>query len=612
MATHEIPGDKSRVDISFEPIGDRNTDILMKIVNNPANNKVNQYYSACMNTDQIERDGLAPLNILWSSLVSLPSANLTLATNMAFLYKNGLSGFFDFGVEIDSSDPTQNIYSLHQGGLSLPDPSYYFDDTVFPAYLGHIANMFKLAGASSSQAGNEANNVAFVEKTLANITVAPDQLFDPFSSFNKMDWYDFIAMMNNLPVQDLINALGVKMDVDLTIDAVNFFSALDQEFGKGTFAPTQISSYFRWRILHSLANKLPQAFANENFNFFGKILSGLSVPSPRNRTCLMATDSAMPELTGTLFAQQAFPASSKTATAIIMDSIISAFEVNSQKLDWMDPVTTQKAIEKLQKILVMIGSPENPRNYTSWEFGNSYAPNYFITVQDDFKRLMNTAGGPSNRKEWGMSAFITNAYYSPTQNSITLLAGILQSPFFNPTFPAAMNYGGIGMVSGHELTHSLDSQGRDFNGEGKLQDWWAPRTSQEFQKRVDCIIAQYSKLSPLPGFYVNGNLTQGENIADAGGLKTAHSAYMFTHSEEARQPSIVPGLTNEQLFFVGFAQTWCSKLTPAAIKNRLLTDPHSPPKFRVNGPTINLPAFSDAFKCPAGTPMNPFQRCQIW
>lgn len=188
----------------------------------------------------------------------------------------------------------------------------------------------------------------------------------------------------------------------------------------------------------------------------------------------------------------------------------------------------------------------------------------------------------------------------------------MQSPFFDAAYPAPMNYGGIGMVVGHELTHSLDSQGRDYNGEGKLEDWWTPSTSTAFQKRVDCIIQQYSKFSPLPGYFVNGKLTQGENIADAGGLKTAHSAYLNNYPNDFNQPSIVPGLSNEQLFFVGFAQSWCSKLTPNAIKQRILTDPHSPPRFRVNGAAMNLPAFAQAFNCPANTAMNPSDRCQIW
>jgi predicted metalloendopeptidase len=280
----------------------------------------------------------------------------------------------------------------------------------------------------------------------------------------------------------------------------------------------------------------------------------------------------------------------------------------------MDPDTTNKAITKLEKILRLIGYPDNPRNYTSYgpQFGNHYVKNILVATQDEFNRDMASAGGPSNRLKWEMPAWIVNAYYDPSKNEIVFPAGIIQSPFFDPTFPSAMNYGGIGMVGGHELTHSLDSQGRDFDGNGRLVDWWAPRTSQAFQERVDCIIDQYSKFSPLPGFYVNGNLTQGENIADAGGLKTAHSAYVNMHSSEVNQPSIVPGLNNEQLFFVGFAQTWCSKLTPAAIRQRLLTDPHSPPRFRVNGPAINLPAFAEAFQCPVGSPMNPTKRCQIW
>jgi len=608
FATHPIPGDKSRIDRSFEVITDRNTDILLQIAQNPSSGKVYQYYTACMNTQQIDIDGTTPLTNLWSALLPMSSVSDTLAPNLATLYKNGFSALFDLDTEIDSSDPAHMIYSFHQGGLTLPDPSYYLDSTIFDQYSKHITNMFTLAASPSPLA--EAQAAAGFETQLANITVPADQLFDPFKSFNKMDWFDLMSLAPNIESQGLVNALNLKMDVALTIDAPEYFVRLSNLIS--STSGSTIYSYMRWRVLHSMASRLPSAFVQENFNFFGRVLSGVSIPPPRNRTCLQATDAAMPELTGRLFAEQAFPESSKIAANIIFDGIWSAFEINSQKLDWMDPVTNQKAIQKLQQLIRLIGYPDNPRNYTTYEFGSHYSQNSLSVAQDQFRTSMLQAGKPSNRRQWDMSADTVNAYYSPPQGVVAIPAGILQSPFFDPAFPPAMNYGGIGMVGGHELTHALDSQGRDYTGQGKLEDWWAPRTAQEFQKRVDCIIQQYSKFSPLPGFYVNGNLTQGENIADTGGLKTAHSAYINSYPDQYSQPSIVPGLTNEQLFFVGFAQTWCSKLTPAAIKQRLLTDPHSPPRFRVNGPTMNLPAFSKAFQCPANSPMNPPQRCQIW
>jgi len=606
MATHPIPGDKSRIDRSFEVITDRNMDILLNITTNPNSGKVYDYYTACMDTAQIESDGTAPLLNLWNTLVEMPTLRLPLANNLAALFKNGLSGLFDLNTEIDSSDPKHMIYSLSQGGLTLPDPSYYFDNSIYPQYITHIQNMFTLAGANPA----DAPVIAAFEKSIANVTIPPDQLFDPFTSFNKMDWFTLASIAPNIPTFELIRALNLDKSVEITLDAPAYFVSISNLLGAST--PRTLMLYFRWRMLHWMAPRLPAVFVNENFAFFGGVLGGLSVPPARSKTCMQATDSAMPELTGRLYAEKAFPPASKVSASIIFDSIVSSFEVNAQRLPWMDPTTSQRALEKLSKILRLIGYPENPRNYTTYTFGAHYVKNLLGVNQDQFSRAMAQAGKESNRKQWEMSADTVNAYYSPQKNEMVFPAGILQSPFFDPTYPACMNYGGIGMVGGHELTHSLDSQGRDFNGDGRLQDWWARETSQQFQKRVECIIAQYSRFSPLPGYYVNGNLTQGENIADAGGLKTAHSAYINTHPNDVHQPSIVPGLDNEQLFFVGFAQTWCSKLTPAAIRQRLLTDPHSPPRFRVNGPAMNLPAFSTAFKCPANSPMNPPQRCQIW
>lgn len=606
MNTHPIPGDKSRIDRSFEVITDRNLQILLNIAQNASSGKVHEFYTSCMNLNQIEQDGLQPLLNLWGLISGTPS-NPNIANNVAAMLQNGISAFFEFGTEIDSSDPAHVIYSFRQGGYTLPDPSYYEDDTIYPLYVQHIANMFTLAGADASLAPR----IADFERYLANMSVPQDELFDPFTSFNKMTWPQFFTLAGNFMNWDnFANALRLNLLVPLTADAPDFFSRLS--IFRGSFDNTAMLGYMKWRILHWAAPRLPSAFVTENFNFFGKVLGGLSQPQPRTKTCMSATDAVVPELTGKYFEQVAFPPSSERSAGEIFDAILTAFEINVQKLDWMDPVTRQRATEKLNKIMRLIGGPSNPRNYTGYTFGPHYMKNVLVATQDEFRREMASAGQASDRTKWEMSADTVNAYYSPNTNSMVFPAGILQAPFYSPEYPSAMNYGGIGMVGGHELTHSLDSQGRDFNGDGKLEDWWAPQTSAEFQKRVDCIIGQYSKFSPLPGFYVNGNLTQGENIADAGGLKTAHTAYSIKYPNELSSPSIVPGLNNEQLFFVGFAQTWCSKLTPAAIKVRLLTDPHSPPRFRVNGAAMNLPAFSKAFQCGTTAPMNPSGRCQIW
>ena len=610
LSTHEIPGDKSRIDRSFEVIGEYNSAVLQQIADDPNSGLVHKYYSSCMDTNAIEKVDTTPIYTLWNRLqddfTDVPG---TVARNLAFMMPNGFSALFGFGTDIDAYNPSSMVYVLGQGGLGLPDPSYYQDTTVYTAYVAHISKMLALAGRTFDS-DREAENIAQLESKIANITVPSDELFDPFKSTNRMTWANLIRMAPNLGFDKLINILNLRSDVAVTIDAPKFYSALSSLLAR---TPTNtLISYFRWQILNQSAARLSARFVKQNFAFYGTVLSGTTTPSPRAKTCMTSTVTVVPELAGKLYADKAFPAASKTAAENMYDAIVSSFEINVQKLDWMDPVTLERAIAKLKQILRLIGYPEHPRTYSSYNFDAGYYANGMLASQYEFNRTLAAAGGPSDRTHWEMAASEVNAYFSPTRAVIAIPAGILQSPFFDARFPPAMNFGGIGMVTGHELTHSLDSQGRDYTGTGKLEDWWTPSTSAAFQKRVDCIIQQYSKFSPLPGYFVNGKLTQGENIADAGGLKTAHTAYVNSYPQEAFQQSVVPNLTNEQLFFVGFAQSWCSKLTPNAVKQRLLTDPHSPPRFRVNGPAMNLPAFATAFKCSATAPMNPSDRCQIW
>ena len=602
MATHQIPSDKSRIDRSFEVIADHNAAILLKIAEDPSSGLVNRYYSACMDTASINSLGALPLVHLQRQV------NQSVPGNSAFFVKNGFNGLFSFRTDIDALNPSKKVYFLSQAGLSLPDPSYYSDADVMTAFQSYAVNILRLSGQFFTR--DEAEHMVRFEKAIANITVPAEDLFDPFKSYNRMSWDDLIKLAPHLGFESFIQTLNLDRSVQVALDAPAFFSRLSDLIGTGKF---DIFSYFVFKLADQMSPQLSNLFVEENFKFYEGVLSGQQVMPPRNKTCLSATNAALPELAGTLFAKKAFPQTSKAAASAIFDTLLSSFELNIQKLSWMDSQTLQRAIDKLNQIQRLIGYPDHPRTYSEYFFGVGFAANWLAVSRGEVTRELNGVLQAPDRDVWAFGPYEINAAYDPTRNSETLPAGIIQSPYFNPDYPMAMNYGGIGMIGGHELTHSLDSQGRDYTGSGKLEDWWTPSTSAAFQKRVDCIIEQYSKFSPLPGFYVNGNLTQGENIADAGGLKTTHAAYMTRYPKEGPSASIVPGLTNEQLLFVGYAQTWCSKFTPNVVKQRLLTDPHSPPQFRVNGPMMNLPAFSDAFQCRQGVdPMSPNTRCQIW
>jgi len=284
-----------------------------------------------------------------------------------------------------------------------------------------------------------------------------------------------------------------------------------------------------------------------------------------------------------------------------------------KSLDWMDEITRKKALVKLSLVSNMIGAPVKPTNYSDVLivkgnfFNNVVAANTFAIV-----RQLNQIEMPSDKTQWGMSSPTVNAYYDPTRNQMVFPAGILQQPFFNASFPSSMNAGGIGMVMGHELTHGFDNQGRDYDGTGLLIDWWEPATSAKFDQKVQCVIDQYSSFEVLPNLFINGKLTQGENIADMGGIKNSFYSYSKLIGPDANKPSIVPGLTNIQLFFVSYSQGWCEKITDQALKVQIQTDPHSPARFRVLGPLMNLPQFASTFQCPNGSPMNPTNRCQVW
>jgi predicted metalloendopeptidase len=366
------------------------------------------------------------------------------------------------------------------------------------------------------------------------------------------------------------------------------------------------------RILKARANYLSKALRDEWFTFFRKVLNGQSQPEERYRQCIASIDAELGELLGKYFVEIAFPGSSLQDAGKLLNETLSAMRYDLNHLEWMDNVTRTNALKKLDLVDDLIGSPTNPETYSSVEIGVDYFTNVQNAETFAATDRFSTIGTPTDKQSWQMTAPTVNAYYDPTLNEMVFPAGILQQPFFNHGFPNEMNAGGIGMVMGHELTHGFDNQGRLYTGKGVLKNWWEPATSKKFDDKVNCVIQQYSKFSPIPGVNVNGNLTQGENIADMGGIKNAYHAITELLGNQTNAPSIVPHLTRAQLFFVAFAQGWCTKASDEYYRLHAKTDPHSPPMFRVLGPLMNLPAFSTTFNCASGTPMNPKNRCEVW
>lgn len=614
MKTHDIPADRTRVDRSFSFIDDNNQQVLQAIVTNPANTQLNRFFSACMNTDAIEKIGLNGVTPFFASIQDNAGSGdvNSMFRLVAVLHSFGIPSFFGFDVVIDSGNPKANIVALGQGGLALPDSSYYLDSDaaqIRADYVAHMTRMFQLTGLTAADASKAAAAILDIETQIAQITTSPDQLTDPFKTYNKFTGSQFNAL-SALPWADYFDQ-NVPVPVDsLTVDVPAFFGNLSRVVLNNK---DKWVAYISWQFLHAVVPTLPKVFVDEDFNFFGKELQGQQQQSPRIRTCTKAVDANLGEALGVAFSKISFPGVSKSLAKSMIQDIEDAMHENLLKLDWMDDQTRAQALTKLSLVFNMVGLPDVPTNYTFQIDTNDYGNTMLYSNYDAFTRRITKLQEPADRTEWEMTAATVNAYYDPTKNEMVFPAGILQTPFFNATgFPLAMNYGGIGMVMGHELSHGFDNQGRDYDGTGLLRDWWQPATSQRFNERVQCIIDQYSKFQPIPGVFVNGKLTQGENIADNGGIKLSYHAFLKAAGNSAPQPSVIPGLTNSQLFFVNFAQGWCAKWTDAMTRVRVKTDPHSPPRFRVLGPLMNFPEFSDAFSCPAGSNMNPANRCAVW
>eukprot|EP01130_Rhizamoeba_saxonica_P012692 TRINITY_DN5383_c0_g1_i1.p1 TRINITY_DN5383_c0_g1~~TRINITY_DN5383_c0_g1_i1.p1 ORF type:complete len:676 (-),score=163.85 TRINITY_DN5383_c0_g1_i1:61-2058(-) len=616
ISTHQIPPDRGQIYRSFTTIEEYNNKVLKTIVEDKSNTRVNQYYSACMNIVQIDSQGIKPIGPLLDIAESLSTQYISRTMQLVgLLHTIGIDVFFSTYADIDAGNPTQNIAYFGQGGLGLPSASIYTSEDsqkLMKEYHQHVSKMLNLIGFNQSVSSDFAKRAIFVETSIAQFTLPPDELNDPFTTYNKIDLKGLEQLAPNLNWLSYLEGLGFPSIQDISVDALSFYSNLSDVLP--TFTDLDIQAYTIWQVIHSTADILTTEIVAENFNFYGKILSGLDEPAPRERTCIQATDSGLGDTLGIEYAGIAFSGSSLSEAQKMIQSIEDSMEKDIKDIDWMDDTTKQRALKKLSLVFNMIGYPDpsNADNRTSLLISENYAHNVLNTRRLASMDMYSIIGGPSDRYKWGMTADTINAYYDPTRNEMVFPASILQTPYFNSSRPKAANYGGSGVIMGHELTHGFDNQGKDYDGTGKLKDWWEPETREKFDKRVKCVIDQYSKFEILPGLFVNGKLTQGENIADMGGTKNSLHSYLKYIGNKADQPSEVPGLSNIELYFVAYAQGWCAKRNPEVSRIKAATDPHSPPKFRVLGPLINLEEFSEVFNCPSGSFMNPKERCSVW
>eukprot|EP01113_Clastostelium_recurvatum_P040389 TRINITY_DN627_c0_g1_i4.p1 TRINITY_DN627_c0_g1~~TRINITY_DN627_c0_g1_i4.p1 ORF type:complete len:674 (+),score=143.01 TRINITY_DN627_c0_g1_i4:103-2124(+) len=616
IASHPLPPSESAIFKGISSAEDADNVALLQILTNTSadvDQRLTTFYNACMDSTFINQIGNEPLLPMLEIIKTFESVEVLLL--YLWTYQSwGVNAFFSFTSTIDPGNPTQVIGSMSQGGLALPDPSLYNpknNEELLATYNKHVQKMLTYAGVTNVTAAAE--QAIALETAIANFTTPISDYGTPFQLYNPLLLSDFI--LNQSGVLDWASYFyyvpNMNDSVKMTLDFPAYYANLSSLVANTDLAALQ--SYMIWQAVHAFAPYLSDEFVEENFSFFGKFLNGQQEMDPRNKTCVQATDAALGEVLGKYFVAVKFGGNSKNFALSMVEQIEAAMKADLQEIYWMDDSTRAQALVKLSQLSNQIGYPASPLNYTGLHFSKLLFNNAIEANAWMAHFQTQQIGQPANRNLWDMTPSTVNAYYDPTKNQMVFPAGILQSPYFDQSFPDAMNFGGSGVIMGHELTHGFDNQGRDYDGTGKLINWWQPATSSKFDSLAQCVASQYSKFEPLPGVFVNGNQTLPENIADMGGTKNSYNALAAKLGNATmHSPSIVPGFTNSQLFFVAYAQGWCSVFTPEYIKILVATDVHSPPQFRVLGPLINHPYFAQEFNCPVGSNMNPKNKCAIW
>ncbi len=530
----------------------------------------------------------------------------------------GMTALFRFGANQDAKNSEMVIAQAGQGGLALPDRDYYTKDDAASKklrdqYVEHMTKMFTLLGESQTQAAEHAKKVLAIETSLAQPARTRVQLRDPQKNYNKMKQADLQALTPSWNWADYFKELKLTEPGDINVGQPEFFQEADKVFSSTPVDDWKI--YLRWHLLHGMASTLSKEFVDEDFNFFSKTLTGAQQLKPRWKRVVAKTDEELGESLGKLYVADYFPPEAKARALELVNNLKDALADRIKSLDWMDEATKQEALKKLAAFTVKIGYPDKWRDYSALKVDRgSYAENVLRGEVFERNRQLTRIGKPVDRSEWGMTPPTVNAYYNASRNEIVFPAGILQPPFFDAKADDAINYGGIGAVIGHEMTHGFDDRGRQYDAVGNLRDWWTPESAKAYIERSKAIVAQYSAYEPLPGLHINGELTQGENIADIGGVKIA---YMALQKALAKKPQPkIDGFTPEQrASSSGFAQIWRNNQRDSEdLKLRLNTDPHSPGRFRTIGPLSNFVEFQKAFDIPDGSPMmRPAdQRVNVW
>ncbi len=578
--------------------------------------KLGDFYTACMDEKGIEAGGIKPLEPELARIAAISSL-AELPAQVARLHSQGVRAMFGFGSGQDDKNSEQMIAQAMQGGLGLPDRDYYTKQDersrqLRQQYEQHVYKMLRLAGEAPAVAAASARAVLALETKLAEASKTRVERRDPQANYHKMGPAELRAMTPAFSWGNYFRDVGFPDIREVNVGQPEFFGALDSQLTAAPLADWK--SYLRWHLLRSSAPALSSKFVNENFDFYNRTLTGVQELQPRWRRCVSATDRNLGEALGQKFVAGAFPPEAKAKAQAMVADLVAALRSDIETLPWMSDATRRQALEKLAAISLKIGYPEKWRDYSNYHVVRApHIENLRRGSAFEFRRSLAQIGQPVDRTEWEMTPPTVNAYYNASMNEIVFPAGILQPPFFDPQADDALNYGGMGAVIGHELTHGFDDQGGQYDAQGNLRNWWTPEDLKNFQARAECIEQQFSAFVVQGDLHQNGKLVLGESIADLGGLNIARVA--LERALAARPaPETVDGYTQMQRFFLAFARIWATNARPEYERMLAVTDSHPLPRFRTNGSLSNLAEFAAAFSCPAGAAMaRPAEaRCKIW
>ncbi len=618
-----VPADKSRWG-GFTELAERNWFSIHEILDetlranaapHSPRRQVGDFFVSAMDTNRIEQLGLKPLQGDLKRIDRVKSFQ-DLFTLLAEFHHQGVGGCFGMGFGPDAKNSSIYAVELGQGGLSLPDRDYYLKDSfaeIRAKYRQHLETMFTLLGDKPTDAAAHAETVLAIETKLAHVSRTRVELRDPHKNYNKFTHAELVDKYPALPWAEYYSARNIAVPAYEIVGQPEFFAALDQLAREIPLKDWKI--YLRWHLLNASAALLPAAFEQEHFAFYGKTLSGQPEPEPRWKRSAHVIDGSLGEALGQLYVEKCFPPEARARMLALVENLRAVYRDRLATVPWMTETTRAQALVKFDRFTQKIGHPDTFRDYSAIEirpddyFGNVRRAEVF-----ESRREIARIGKTVDRSEWHMTPETVNAYFNPSLNEIVFPAGILQPPFFDITMDDAVNYGGIGVVIGHEMTHGYDDEGRKYDAEGNLKDWWTEADAKAFDARAQKVVDEYNSFEALPGLHVNGQLTLGENLADLGGVTIAYEALQRALARDPSQRKTIGGFTPEQRFFLSFAQVWRMNVRDAEARRLITVDPHSPGRFRANGTLMNTPEFFTAFGISTNDPMwrPPELRAKVW